>query len=74
MQVGAVIGKGGAEIKSIRDESHAYVKVEPAASPEATERVVTLTGALPHVVSMHPVHGYARVHPSCAWHGHGMCG
>jgi len=43
-QVGGVIGKGGASIKQMREESGASVKVETA-SPLQPERTLTISGA-----------------------------
>lgn len=43
-QVGSVIGKGGARIKEIRDESNGKVKVYQDCLPNSNERVVAIGG------------------------------
>jgi len=52
-QVGAVIGKGGAQIKALREESGATIRVETASNAMTSERLVTVAGGMPEVVRAH---------------------
>lgn len=44
MQCGAIIGKGGSNIKNLMQTTGASVHVASDMLPESTERLVTLTG------------------------------
>ena len=44
--VGGVIGKGGTQIKEIREKSGANIKVYQTAAPQSTDRCVTVYGTV----------------------------
>jgi len=50
-QVGGIIGKAGARIKQIRDETNANIKVYPNCLPNCKERVVAIGGEEEEVVN-----------------------
>ena len=51
-QVGGIIGKAGVQIKSMREESGAVIKVDPAQTLQ-NERIVSLSGTKTAVVKAH---------------------
>jgi len=79
-QVGGIIGKSGARIKQIRDETNAQIKVYPDCLPGCKERVVALSGdgdqivaALQQVLDVmveQPIKGDVVLYdPSCSSEG-----
>ena len=52
-QVGAIIGKAGAVIKSLREESGANIKVETPTNTVSPERLVTISGGKAECVRAH---------------------
>ena len=51
-QVGALIGKGGSQVKEFREDSGANIRVEQAATPN-DPRIVTIMGGKTEVVKAH---------------------
>ena len=50
-QAGRIIGKGGAGIKSLREESQASVRIESTDTSGGDDRVVTITGVKEAIIS-----------------------
>jgi heterogeneous nuclear ribonucleoprotein K len=76
-QAGAIIGRGGARVKDLREETGAHIKVYTECAPMSSERVAQVNGTHPvivravrailEIIDASPIKGSNRQYDPCNW-------